>query len=256
MGNLIKMERYKLFHNIFFWLLAIGMPVLGFFSGSGYRNYYLAHDSTPIQVESFSGVFNAMVADTLVLLVAVCGLLGWLIGREFSLRTISSEVASGNKRFDIFMSKTIVYLVAFNVIMILYSLMGAISQIGYFGVGDLGNNILNILRTTVYTVIFQSVLYLIVITLAFILRSGVKTAIAGPLVAFGIMIAFCTIMTEDLPVVLNYANPMYRFREITAMGSYFSTSGIINIPALLVAVVWLGACSIIIWKNFAKSDLK
>ena len=251
MGNLIKMERYKLFHNIVFWILGIGMPILGFFSGSGYRNYYLAHDSTPIQVESFSGVFNAMVADTLILLVAVCGVLGWFIGREFSLRTISSEVASGNKRFDIFMSKTIVYLVAFNVIMILYSLMGAISQIGYFGVGDLGNNILNILRTTVYTVIFQSVLYLIVITLAFILRSGVKTAIAGPLVTFGIMIAFVY-----LPVVLNYANPMYRFREITAMGSYFSTSGIINIPALLVAVVWLAACSIIIWKNFAKSDLK
>lgn len=251
MGNLIKMERYKLFHNIVFWILGIGMPILGFFSGSGYRNYYLAHDSTPIQVESFSGVFNAMVADTLILLVAVCGVLGWFIGREFSLRTISSEVASGNKRFDIFMSKTIVYLVAFNVIMILYSLMGAISQIGYFGVGDLGNNILNILRTTVYTVIFQSVLYLIVITLAFILRSGVKTAIAGPLVTFGIMIAFVY-----LPVVLNYANPMYRFREITAMGSYFSTNGIVCVPALIVAVVWLAACSIIIWKNFAKSDLK
>ena len=256
MGNLIKMERYKLFHNIFFWLLAIGMPVLGFFSGSGYRTCYAAHDVTLIQVESFSGVFNAMVADTLILLVAVCGLLGWFIGREFSLRTISSEVASGNKRFDIFMSKTIVYLVAFNVIMILYSLMGAISQIGYFGVGDLGNNILNILRTTVYTVIFQSVLYLIVITLAFILRSGVKTAIAGPLVTFGIMIAFCSIMSEGLPVVLNYANPIYRFREITAMGSYFDTSGIVCVPALLVAVVWLAACSIIIWKNFAKSDLK
>ena len=256
MGNLIKMERYKLFHNIVFWILGIGMPILGFFSGSGYRNYYLAHDSTPIQVESFSGVFNAMVADTLILLVAVCGLLGWFIGREFSLRTISSEVASGNKRFDIFMSKTIVYLVAFNLIMILYSLMGAVSQIGYFGVGNLGNNILNILRTTVYTVIFQSVLYLIVITLAFILRSGVKTAIAGPLVTFGIMIAFCSIMSEGLPVVLNFANPMYRFREITAMGSYFDTSGIINVPALLVAVVWLAACSIIIWKNFAKSDLK
>lgn len=251
MGNLIKMERYKLFHNIVFWILGIGMPILGFFSGSGYRNYYLAHDSTPIQVESFSGVFNAMVADSLILLVAICGVLGWFIGREFSLRTISSEVASGNKRFEIFMSKTVVYLVAFNVIMILYSLMGAVSQIGYFGIGDLGNNVLNILRTTVYTIIFQSVLYLVVIALAFILRNGVMTAIAGPLVSFGIMITFVY-----LPVVLNYANPMYRFREITAMGSYFSTNGIVCVPALIVAVVWLAACSIIIWKNFAKSDLK
>lgn len=251
MGNLIKMERYKLFHNIVFWILGICMPILGFFSGSGYRNYYLAHDSTPIQVESFSGVFNAMVADSLILLVAICGVLGWFIGREFSLRTISSEVASGNKRFEIFMSKTVVYLVAFNVIMILYSLMGAVSQIGYFGIGDLGNNVLNILRTTVYTIIFQSVLYLVVIALAFILRNGVMTAIAGPLVSFGIMIAFVY-----LPVVLNYANPMYRFREITAMGSYFSTNGIVCVPALIVAVVWLAACSIIIWKNFAKSDLK
>ena len=77
------------------------------------------------------------------------------------------------------------------------------------------------------------------------------TAIAGPLVSFGIMIAFVY-----LPVVLNYANPMYRFREITAMGSYFSTNGIVCVTALLVAVVWLAACSIIIWKSFAKSDLK
>jgi ABC-type transport system involved in multi-copper enzyme maturation permease subunit len=251
MGNLIKMERYKLFHNIVFWILAIGMPVLGFFSGSGYRNYYLAHDSTPINIETFSGVYNAMIADSLILLVAICGVLGWFIGREFSLRTISSEVASGNKRFEIFMSKTVVYLVAFNVIMILYSLMGAVSQIGYFGIGDLGNNVLNILRTTVYTIIFQSVLYLVVITLAFILRNGVMTAIAGPLVSFGIMIAFVY-----LPVILNFANPMYRFREITAMGSYFNVSGVINVTALLIAVVWIGACSIIIWKNFAKSDLK
>ena len=227
------------------------MPVLGFFSGSGYRNYYLAHDSTPINIETFSGVYNAMIADSLILLVAICGVLGWFIGREFSLRTISSEVASGNKRFEIFMSKTVVYLVAFNVIMILYSLMGAISQIGYFGIGDLGNNVLNILRTTVYTIIFQSVLYLVVITLAFILRNGVMTAIAGPLVSFGIMIAFVY-----LPVILNFANPMYRFREITAMGSYFNVSGVINVTALLIAVVWIGACSIIIWKNFAKSDLK
>ncbi len=251
MGNLIKMERYKLFHNIVFWILAIGMPVLGFFSGSGYRNYYLAHDSTPINIETFSGVYNAMIADSLILLVAICGVLGWFIGREFSLRTISSEVASGNKRFEIFMSKTVVYLVAFNVIMILYSLMGAVGQIGYFGIGDLGNNVLNILRTTVYTIIFQSVLYLVVITLAFILRNGVMTAIAGPLVSFGIMIAFVY-----LPVILNFANPMYRFREITAMGSYFNVSGVINVTALLIAVVWIGACSIIIWKNFAKSDLK
>lgn len=251
MGNLIKMERYKLFHNIVFWILVIGMPVLGFFSGSGYRNYYLAHDTTPINIETFSGVYNAMIADSLILLVAICGVLGWFIGREFSLRTISSEVASGNKRFEIFMSKTVVYLVAFNVIMILYSLMGAVSQIGYFGIGDLGNNVLNILRTTVYTIIFQSVLYLVVITLAFILRNGVMTAIAGPLVSFGIMIAFVY-----LPVILNFANPMYRFREITAMGSYFNVSGVINVTALLIAVVWLAACSIIIWKNFAKSDLK
>ena len=256
MGNLIKMERYKLFHNIVFWILVIGMPVLGFFSGSGYRNYYLAHDTTPVTIETFSGVYNAMIADSLILLVAICGVLGWFIGREFSLRTISSEVASGNKRFDIFMSKTVVYLVAFNAVMILYSLMGAVSQIGYFGIGDLGNNVLNILRTTVYTIIFQSVLYLVVITLAFILRNGVMTAIVGPLVAFGIMIAFSSIMSEGLPVVLNFANPMYRFREITAMGSYFSITGIILVPAILVAVVWLAACSIIIWKSFSKSDLK
>lgn len=256
MGNLIKMERYKLFHNIIFWVLLIGMPILGLISGSGYRQYYLAHKATAIPIESFSGTFNAMIADSLIILVAICGLLGWFIGREFSTRTISAEVASGNNRFKIFLSKTIVYLAAFNSIMLLYSLMGAIGEIRYWGTGDLGNNILNILRTGIYTVIFQSVLYLIVITLAFILRSGLKTAIAGPIVSFGIMITFVSTMTNDLPTTFNFINPMYRFREITAMGSHFTSQNAINAPALLVAVVWIAACSIIIWKSFAKSDLK
>ena len=55
MGNLIKMERYKLFHNIIFWVLLIGMPILGLISGSGYRQYYLAHEAATIPIESFSG---------------------------------------------------------------------------------------------------------------------------------------------------------------------------------------------------------
>ena len=256
MGNLIKMERYKLLHNLVFWIFAIGMPILGFVMGSGYRNFFIAHNNDRIAIETFSGVFNAMVADSLMLLIPVCAMIGWFAGREFSLRTISAEVASGNKRFDIFISKSVVYLVAFNVVMVIYSLCGAVSQIPYFGAGDVGNNILNILRTSVYMVLLQSTLFMLVIALAFIFRNGVITAIAAPIIVFVIMDAFIEVIQHDLPVVLDYLNPMYRFREITAMGSYFNVSGLLNIPALLTVVVWIGACSIIIWKNFAKSDLK
>ena len=256
MGNLIKMERYKLLHNIVFWIFIIAMPLLGFFSGPTYHGAFVAHEDCSVQIESFSGVFNAMVADSYIILVAVNGLLGWFVGREFSLRTVSAEIASGNSRFDIFASKTIVYLTAYSSAMLLYPLAGAINQIGFFGIGELGDNLLNILRTSVYAYLLLSASFMVTITLAFIVRNGVITAIASPIVCFVMMCVFIMTNEHDLPRIIVFLDPYYRLREITSMGSSLSNGAFLNIPAIITSVVWLAACSIIIWKNFAKSDLK
>ena len=256
MNNLIKAERYKLFHNLVFWALLIGMAVLGYFSGSGYRLTYVAHNYDTIQITSFSGVFNAMVADSLIILVAVSSVLGWFVGREFSLRTVSAEVASGHSRSHIFISKTVVYLIAYNIVMLVYPLAGAIHEISYFGAGDLTNNLLNILRTGLYVLLLQSAFFLITITIAFLLRSGVKTAIVAPIVSFGIMMLFARAAEDNWPAVISFLNPIYRLRESTAMGSSLSSNGLILVPAIVTGIVWIATCSMIIWKNFAKSDLK
>lgn len=256
MNNLIKAERYKLFHNWAFWALLIGMILLGFFSGSGYRQYYLAHDYEKIAVTSFSGVFNSMVADSTMPLVAVCAMLAWFMGRDFSLRTISTEVASGHSRRDIFISKAVVNLIAFNAVMLLYPMAGAIHEIGYFGIGDLTGNILNILRTGLYVLLLQSAFFLITITIAFIVRNGIVSAIVAPIVSFGIMLVFAAGVENQMPVAIYYLNPIYRLREATAMGSSISSHGLILVPAIITGVVWIAACSMIIWKTFVKGDLK
>ena len=256
MNNLIRMERYKLFHNIVFWLFLIGMTVMGFVSGSDYRMEYWAHNTIPVSVYSFSGVFNSMVADSVIMMVAVSPLLGWFIGRDFSNRTISMEVASGHSRMKVFLSKAIVNLTAYNIVMIINPLAGAISQIGYFGTGDLLNNILNILRTSIYIFLLQSAFFFISVTIAFVLKSGVLTAIVAPIASIVFAMIFATIISKDLPTGILYLDPIYRLREITFMGSSLKGPGIINFPAVLSAVVWIGACSIIIWKKFAKGDLK
>lgn len=256
MNNLIKAERYKLFHNWAFWALLIGMALLGFFSGSGYRGFFLAHDHNSIEVTSISGVFNAMVADSIMLAVAVSAMLGWFMGRDFSLRTISTEVASGHRRMDIFISKAIVNLVAYNFVMFLYPLAGAVHETAYFGLGDITGNLLNILRTTLYLLLLQSAFFLITITIAFILRSGIMSVIVAPIVSFVIMIFFATGVEKKWPVALYYLNPIYRLREATAMGSSISSHGMILVPAIITGVVWIAACSMIIWRTFAKGDLK
>jgi len=256
MNNLIKTERYKLFHNPIFWALLAGMTVLGALSGSGYSQYFLAHSHERISITSVSGVFNAMVADSIFLLVAVCAMLGWFMGREFSLRTISTEVSSGHSRLHIFLSKTIVYVVSYNIVMILYSLAGAISQIRLFGTGDLTGNILNILRTCFYMILMQSALFLITITIAFVLRSGIKTAIVAPIVSFSIAMIFVSAIQNKLPAAVLYINPVYRLREATSMGSALIGKDIILLPAIFTGILWIAACGIITWKSFSKSDLK
>ncbi|MBR6483935.1 MAG: ABC transporter permease subunit [Clostridiales bacterium] len=256
MNNLIRMERYKLFHNIVFWIFLIGMTALGFYSGKDYRVEYWAHTVTGVSVNSFSGVFNSMVADSVIFMVAVSSLLGWFIGREFSNRTLSMEVASGHSRRDIYLSKVIVNLTAYNIVMILYPLAGAISQIGYFGTGDLLNNILNILRTSVYMFLLQTAFFSVTVMIAFLLRSGVKTAVVAPVASFVLAMIFAVFMTKELPMGVLFVDPIYRLREITSMGSTLAWPGIINIPAILSSIVWTGGCSIIILKNFKRSELK
>ena len=256
MNNLIRSERYKLFHNLAFWALLIGMVLLGFFSGSGYRQFYLAHDYSRIEVTSISGVYNSMVADSLMILVAVNAMLGWFTGRDFSLRTISTEVASGHSRKDIFLSKAVVSLSAYNLVMILYPLAGAIHEISYFGIGNLTGDLLNILRTTLYLLLLQSAVFLITITISFVLRSGIMSAIASPIATFGLMLVFASGIENHWPIAMNYLNPMYRLREVTSMGSSISSQGLILVPAVITGIVWIAVCSMIIWKTFAKGDLK
>ena len=60
------------------------------------------------------------------------------IRTEFTWRTISQEICVGHTRQQIFASKIISYLAAFNIMAIVYPVAGCIREYGKFGIGDIG----------------------------------------------------------------------------------------------------------------------
>ena len=104
--------------------------------------------------------------------------------------------------------------------------------------------------------LLQSAFFFITIMIAFLMRSGIKTAIAAPVVSFAIALLFANGVEHHWNIATLYFSPIYRLREVTAMGSQLTSTGLILVPALATALLWIGGCSMIIWKSFSRSDLK
>lgn len=257
MSNLIRMEFYKLRHRIFYWLALLGLIIYGFTGAQEYIDFasYSTVKWDDIAVTSFSGLYNSMTADSLMLIALMAGLMAFTIGREFSLRTLSSEVASGLSRRDIFTSKAIVNTLAFDLLMIAFPLGGVIKGISYYGVGDLPDNILNILRTSIYIFIIYSAVFMSCVLIAYIFRNGIVAGIVSAVLWFVLVYVFAILCANDLTAV-NMSLPLYHSRKILDVGSSLHGGNIIDIPAILCSVIWVSVCSIITWRAFKKADLK
>lgn len=255
MSNLIKAERYKITHRLTYPLGILAMLIIGFLSAEGYIKQYTGADMTHIPVTSISGLFNSMMADIVILIVLAAGILAYFTGREFSLRTLSTEVTSGHDRKDIFISKIIVNPLAYDILMFMYPLGGIIREFSRFGPGDITDNILNILRTSLYMLLFFSVIFIIAMMIAFLLKSGIAAGITSTIVLFMMSYLFA-MAAENKITAVNILHPVYYLRRILDIGSSISGGRIIDIPAILVGLLWISVCSIIMWVRFRKSDLK
>lgn len=87
---------------------------------------------------SLADIFNGMVYDSTFLLIIISGILALILGQEFSKRTINLEISAGHSRKRIFTSKIISYLIAFNVMALVYPVGGCIKEFGRFGIEDGG----------------------------------------------------------------------------------------------------------------------
>ena len=112
MNNLLKMEKYQLSHNIFYWCGLIGIFLIGFFTA----DTYVPEAMGPMggAATSLADIFNGMVYDSTFLLIIISSILALILGQEFSSRTIDLEVNAGHSRKTIFFAKVISYLIAFN----------------------------------------------------------------------------------------------------------------------------------------------
>ena len=112
MDKLLKLEKYQLLHNSIYWCGMIGIFILGFFTADTYVTEVMG--PTEEIVSSLADIFNGMVYDSTFLLIIMSAILALILGQEFSKRTINLEVSAGHSRKQIFTSKIISYLIAFN----------------------------------------------------------------------------------------------------------------------------------------------
>ena len=125
MNNLLKMEKYQLSHNIFYWCGLIGIFLIGFFTA----DTYVPEAMGPMggAATSLADIFNGMVYDSTFLLIIISSILALILGQEFSSRTIDLEVNAGHSRKTIFFAKVISYLIAFNILALVYPVAGCCS---------------------------------------------------------------------------------------------------------------------------------
>lgn len=126
MDKLLKLEKYQLLHNSIYWCGMIGIFILGFFTADTYVTEVMG--PTEEIVSSLADIFNGMVYDSTFLLIIMSAILALILGQEFSKRTINLEVSAGHSRKQIFTSKIISYLIAFNLMALVYPVSGCIRE--------------------------------------------------------------------------------------------------------------------------------
>ena len=105
---------------------------------------------------SLADILNGMVYDSIFLLILMSSILALILGQEFSYRTVDLEITAGHSRKSIFFSKVITYLIAFNVMALVYPIAGCIREFFRFGFIDGGNFIYQAAKAVLYSLLLNS----------------------------------------------------------------------------------------------------
>ena len=230
MNNLLKMEKYQLSHNIFYWCGLIGIFLIGFFTADTY---------VPEAMGPMGGAATS--------LIIISSILALILGQEFSSRTIDLEVNAGHSRKTIFFAKVISYLIAFNIMALVYPVAGCIRESVRFGITEAGNLCYQVSKAILYSLLLNSATFLIAIWIVFWLRSSARAIAVTALVTFVLSLYLGYGMMFDLPVAFLAT---YQIREAVFSVTYF-------LPwAILVGVVWIVALITFSWISFRKCELK
>ena len=245
MRNLLKMERYQLSHNFFYWCGIVGIFLMGFLTADTYVPEIMG--PTGGAAASLADIFNGMVYDSTFLLIIISSMLALILGQEFSQRTIDLEVSAGHSRKQIFTSKVISYLVAFNIMALIYPTAGCIKEFERFGIEDSVTFLYNVVKAVFYSCLLNSVTFLIAILICCYLRSLVRSISVTAIIIFVLSLYLGYGMMLKFPVSFLTT---YQIRIAVSTEKFFQPI------AILVGIVWAIILIFSSWIKFRKCDLK
>ena len=245
MSNLLKMERYQLSHNFLYWCGMVGIFLIGFFTADTYVPEVMG--TTGGAATSLADIFNGMVYDSTFLLILMSSILALILGQEFSCRTVDLEIAAGHSRKAIFFSKVVTYLIAFNVMALVYPLAGCIREFPRFGFIDGGDFIYQAVKAVLYSLLLNSATFFVAIWIGFSLRSSARAIAVTAVITFVLSLYLGFGMMLKFPVVFL---PTYQIREAVSSPALFQP-----LP-ILIGIIWAAALLLLSWYSFRKCELK
>ena len=244
LNNLLKTERYQIFHNRTYWLSVFMVFMLGFFTAPTYISEIFGPREETAQ--TLSDILNGMIYDSTFLLIIVSSVLALILGQEFSRRTIQHEITAGHSRLTVFLSKVIVYLAAFNILALVFPAAGCIREFFHYGVLDLGSFFSAFVRASFYSFLFNSPVLLIPVLCCFGLRNMSIALSVTALAAFVSSLYLGYGMMLKLPV---------RFLPTFQIRQAISTTGPLTFESLAVAFCWGTVLLSVSWNIFRRCDL-
>lgn len=245
MSNLLKMERYQLSHNFLYRCSMIGIFLIGFFIAETYVPEVMG--TAGKAAASLADIFNGMVYDSTFLLILMSSILALILGQEFSCRTVDLEIAAGHSRKAIFFSKAVTYLIAFNVMALVYPLAGCIREFSRFGLIDAESFIYQIVKAVLYSLLLNSAAFSIAIWICFCLRNSAKAIAVTAVTTFVLSLYLGFGMMLKFPVAFL---PTYQIREAVSSPALFQP-----LP-ILIGTIWAAALLLLSWYIFRKCELK
>ena len=187
MRNLLRKEFFALQHNSFFWICFIIIILSGILTGPGYMLDLVTRKDA-------IAIFDSMIYDSTVWIVFFATAVTYLVGKEFTNRTINNDISTGHSRKTIFISKCIVYFVVYNILILLFPVIGSIRMSFTLGVeGTVFHNIFHILKVLAFSLILNSAVFSICLFIVFWFKdiaratsvSAILVLISALIVAYG-----------------------------------------------------------------------
>lgn len=246
MYNLLKMERYQLLRNKIYWVGVLAVFLVGFLTADTYEAQWGGPDGGA--ATALIDIFNGMIYDFTLPMVILCGLLALLLGQEFTWRTVNQEICAGHARIQIFASKIIAYLLAFNLLAILYPVAGCIREYAVFGLEHPGAFWIDAIKGTFYSFLLNGSCFMMAVFCCYYFKnSAVGMAFSvGLMFLHGLCYAYGMFWNVSAVVLL----PAYQIRAAVTSKALFQPM------SLAIAVVWLAALTAASWQVFRKRDLK